>query len=89
MSHEVNITVFGVNGTRNNTLVCSEFHLLEAGGHEKSSVRNDGGGEFQFEISIDDGVPQEFSFGFQRCSSLAISVQSEHDVWAHIVEIGF
>lgn len=84
--HKVNITVFGVNGTRNNTFVCSEIHLLEAGGHEKSSIKNDGGGEFRFEISIDDGVSQEFSFGFQRSSSLAISIQGEHDVWAHIVE---
>jgi hypothetical protein len=63
--------------------------LLEAGGHKKSSIRNDGGGEFRFEISIDDGVPQDFSFGFQRSSSLVISVQGKHDVWAHIVEIGF
>ncbi|KAF1078578.1 hypothetical protein MKMG_00538 [Methanogenium sp. MK-MG] len=87
--HEVTITVFGINGTRNNTLVCSEIHLLEAGGHEKSSIKNDEGGEFRFEISIDDEVPQEFSFGFQRSSSLAISVQSERDVWAQIVENGF
>ena len=84
--HEVNITVFGVNGTRNNTFVCSEIYLLEVGGHEKSSAKNNIGGEFRFEISIDDGVLQEFSFGFQRSSSLAISAQSEHDVWVHIIE---
>jgi len=87
VSHGVSITVFSVNGTHNNTLVCSEIHLLEAGSHEKSSIKNDEGGEFRFEISIDDRVPQEFTFIFQSCNSLGISVHKEREVQAQIIDI--
>jgi hypothetical protein len=80
VQHEVNITIFSVNGTQNNTQVCSETFWVEAGGKEKSSFKNDDGGEYLFEISIDEGAPQEFTFSLGRSTSLAISILTKHEI---------
>ncbi|ADN35148.1 hypothetical protein Mpet_0374 [Methanolacinia petrolearia DSM 11571] len=78
--HEVNITIFGVNGTHNNTQVCSETFWVKAGGKKKSSFKNDDGGEYLFKISIDEGALQEFTLLIERSNSLAISVLTEKDI---------
>lgn len=78
--HEVNITIFGVNGTHNNTQVCSETFRVKSGGKKKSSIINDDGGEYLFKISIDEGSLQEFTLFLERSDSLAISVLTGQDI---------
>ena len=78
--HEVNITIFGVNGTHNNTQVCSETFRVKSGGKKESSFKNDDGGEYLFKISIDEGALQEFTLLLERYNSLAISVLTEQDI---------
>ncbi|WP_225353841.1 hypothetical protein [Methanolacinia petrolearia] len=78
--HEVNITIFSVNGTHNNTQVCSETFRVKSGGKKKSSIMNDDGGEYLFKISIDKGALQEFTLLIERSDSLVISVITEQDI---------
>ncbi|MDK2974121.1 MAG: hypothetical protein PWP08_492 [Methanofollis sp.] len=82
--HEVVVTVY--NMSENHTRVCSETYRLEADGYETSSFKNEGEAEYRFEVSIDDRTPQEFTFYLQRCHSLDLSIRTDCDVRALVIE---
>ncbi|WP_292731614.1 hypothetical protein [Methanoculleus sp.] len=87
VSHRVHVSVSGVNGTLDNTLLSSENFTLAGGAHVHSSAMADQIGEYLYSVSVDGNPPHNAVRKLSPTAGVIIEVLSGQEV--EIVPVDF